>query len=275
MLINDIARTLKPHLPVKIADLLIFIYHRIYMNALCKYYEIKEKNDPDKLMLPSASLRYRVNGSPDIESFFDEGKKCKEDIMAALNSIGKDIETFENILDFGCGCGRTLRWFSEYTETSNFFGADIDCQAIEYCNNYLSNMKFITNNFVPPINFKDNTFDLIYSISVFTHIDEYHQYNWLEELNRIATPDAVLLLSIHGETCWSKLPAKYKDEITKKGIVFVTDNIWDGIFPSGYQSTFHTKEYIFDNYSKYFKLLKYIPQGISNFQDLVILQKGA
>ena len=50
-------------------------------------------------------------------------------------------------------------------------------------------------------------------------------------------------------------------------------NTWEEIFPAWYQSTYHTKEYIYDNFSKYFDVLEYIPRGMGGIQDIIILQK--
>ena len=42
-------------------------------------------------------------------------------------------------------------------------------------------------------------FDLLVRLSVFTHLNEPEQFEWLDELKRIASKGAVLLMTIHGD----------------------------------------------------------------------------
>jgi len=47
--------------------------------------------------------------------------------------------------------------------------------------------------------FEDGFFDLIFSVSIFTHLPEKMQIAWLEELRRASKPGALVLSSVHGE----------------------------------------------------------------------------
>ncbi|MCI0401968.1 MAG: hypothetical protein L0212_00410 [Acidobacteria bacterium] len=38
------------------------------------------------------------------------GKVCWEDILRALGQVERKPESLGEVLDFGCGCGRVLRW---------------------------------------------------------------------------------------------------------------------------------------------------------------------
>lgn len=269
--IIDKMRKLKPHLPIIVIDILVFIYFRIYMKGLCLFLNIREKGRyPD---MPSASLRYRVNGSPDMDDFMSEGKKCRSDIESALKRVNFSIDSFHTVLDFGCGCGRTIRWFSEYSDRMQLYGCDIDQEAIRYCKSCLSNFVFNVNGPMPPLDYPDEKFDLVYSISVFTHINEDQQFEWLRELRRVTKKNGLVLLSFHGAFCWENLNDKDKAIINNKGFLYVKDNIWKGIFPGWYQTSYHKEDYIREHYSKQFKILDYIPRGIRGLQDVVIMQK--
>ena len=122
--------------------------------------------------LPPESLRQRVHGAADVESFLEVGRQCAQDMEAALKHIGMSFSAFETILDFGCGCGRVLRWFIEQHQQKHVFGTDIDRQAMAWCAANIVGGSFSVNAGLPPLVFASNSFDLIYAISVFSHLNE-------------------------------------------------------------------------------------------------------
>ena len=72
------------------------------------------------------------------------------------------------------------------------------------------------------------------------------------------------------------LDRSYIDEIHERGFMFFK---WssgklkiDG-FPDFYQTAFHTKEYVYDQWSKYFEIVDYVERGIGSYQDAVVLRK--
>ncbi len=223
--------------------------------------------------LPPANLRYRVHGNPFIESYIGIGKEQKKDLESCLAKINKNISSFQNILDFGCGCGRTLISFKD-DDSCNFFGTDIDEEAIRWCQKNLKFAKFDLNQALPPIQYKSSKFDLVYVISVFTHLNEELQFLWLNELKRITKPKGIILLTIHNIDLLRPRISKKENfsTVTKTGFVHRKGEFLQGIFPDWYQTAYHSKEYVMENYSKYFKILNYIPKGMNNFHDVVLLE---
>lgn len=224
--------------------------------------------------LPPPSLRFRVHGSPFLDSFLMDGKRASQDIEKSLARIGRDLNSFKSILDFGCGCGRSLIWLADHNLQCKIYGTDIDEEAISWCRKNLDFARFNVNKPLPPLEYQSNTFDLVYVGSVFTHLNEDYQFRWLEELKRVSAPKGIVIITIHGVYAWNvRRRQDMKEDISKKGIVFAMSSTFNGIFPVWYQSTYHTKEYVFDNFSKYFDILDYIPRGMGGIQDVVILQK--
>lgn len=84
------------------------------------------------------------------------------------------MQNFNTILDFGCGCGRTVRWFDNWAKVKDhsIIGVDIDKELIKWCNNNINILSGIVSEVIPPLPFDNNKFDLIYSISVFSHLND-------------------------------------------------------------------------------------------------------
>jgi SAM-dependent methyltransferase len=266
-------KKIKPYLPLSVIKALNFIYYRGYIKLVCFYLDYYESKYCNKYGYPKASLRYRVNGTPELNDFLSEGERCSGDLEKALARIDRHMDSFQNILDFGCGCGRTIRCFEKYAVASSLSGTDIDSAAIDYCRRRFNNIEFSVNQPLPPLDYSSNKFDLVYSISVFTHINEEYQFLWLAELARIVIPGGIVLLSVHGSSSWNTLLPEYVATIRTKGFLYISENIWKRIFPAWYQTAFHSEEYVRAEFSRFFNIIEYIPQGVSDFHDLIILEK--
>ncbi len=268
-------KSVKPYIPRRALPLARSAY-RTYMRVLCWYVGLRDRRYVEEtgfVRLPPASLRYRVHGSPTTDGFLKVGKRWSETIEAVLEKIGKDFDSFQNVLDFGCGCGRTLIWFANPPRSPQLYGTDIDAEAISWCRDNLDFAEFSVNDALPPLEYPSESFDLVYAISVFTHLDEDYQFRWLDELNRITKREGIVLLTVHGRHFWKNLPREDIIDIEKKGFKFIASNAMKGIFPEWYQNAYHTEEYVLDRYSRYFDVLDYIPRGMRNRQDVVVLQK--
>ncbi len=111
--------------------------------------------------------------------------------LAASNSI--DLRECDNILDFGCGWGRIIRFFLKDVESSKLHGVDIDGAMIDICQQSRLKCSFSCIDPLPPLHFADNIMDVIYLYSVFTHLSEQAHLEWLREFKRILRPGGVLI----------------------------------------------------------------------------------
>jgi SAM-dependent methyltransferase len=227
----------------------------------------------ETLPLPPPNLRERVHGAQDAESFLLVGQNCMRDVVAGLKTIGRDLASFHRILDFGCGSARTLRWFADRSHSHSLYGTDIDGEAIAWCQQNLPIATFSKNDALPPLQYPSAEFDLIYAISVFTHLDEDYQFQWLAELTRICKRKGIVMLTLHGDFLHTPLSPQLRWLLKTKGFAFVQEYLWKDVFPDWYQNSYHTREYIYKWYPRFLRIVSYLPRGLNNQHDLVILQK--
>jgi SAM-dependent methyltransferase len=230
---------------------------------------------PEKIIaehqaLPSAELLIRVGGSDDAEAFLRIGKRCASDIRAAVRAAAQDLESFTRVLDFGCGCGRTLRWFAENSRTGQFHGTDTDGDAVAWCRNGLPFASFVKNGHLPPLPYPNAGFDLVYSISVFTHLREDYQRPWLDEMARIIAPSGLFVFTINSQASW---PSDCVQEITTNGFKFFANEGWSGSFPEWYGTTYQTVDYVRAAIGTNFRLLTHLPQSMNTDQDVIVARR--
>jgi SAM-dependent methyltransferase len=216
--------------------------------------------------------------------FLETGRRSLADLEGALAAVGDTLESHESILEFGCGCGRIMRWMEELGRKRKLVGTDIDALAIEWASESLPFAQFDVNEGLPPTRYRDGEFDLIINHSVFTHLDERYQDLWLTELQRIASPEGLLVLSIHGEHAFeisesyieadSRLRREWRPELERQGILFIADDSYVGsAFPDFYHTAFHAPWYVFEHWSRWFDVLAFLPKSSLDFQDQVVLRR--
>jgi SAM-dependent methyltransferase len=224
--------------------------------------------------VPAPFLRYRVDGSADLQHFLAGGKRIVADMEAALRSVGSELSAFGLILDFGCGCGRVLRWLrSRAAAPQELYGTDIDAQAIGWCQAHLGAGRFATNAARPPLALPGDRFDFAYAISVFTHLREDYQHAWLEELARVTRPGGTVLLTVHGPTCSERLGPDLQRRLLADGFLFHEADSTRALFPPWYRASYQTPDYIRAAVERWFTVLGQIPRGLGDYQDIVLLQK--
>ncbi len=230
---------------------------------------------PADFPVPSSDLRYRVVSTEHSEEqYLKNGLTSTSTITEYWNRYGTGSPA--RILDFGCGCGRVLRHLlkSPVFHGARFDGCDIDAPAIAWCRGNLPGDYYESSQY-PPLKYPDRSFDLIYGLSVFTHIDLDSQRSWLNELARVLSDDGILLLSVNGTGVWNYYQSTTHgnpDELREKGFVFVK-NIADGVLPEWYQTSFNSVENIRREFAEHFEILQHASQGLGGFQDLLVLRK--
>ena len=161
---------------------------------------------------------------------------------------------------------------ADLAPAASISGTDIDAQAIDWCRANLPFATFATNGALPPLAYPDASFDLVYAISVFTHLDEDYQLRWLQELRSVVKPGGTCLVTLHGPNTWNEMPAQDQQTLAQQGFVFIRTDATRGLFPDWYQNAFHLREYVETTFSKYFDVVGFLPRGLANHQDIVVLR---
>ena len=225
---------------------------------------------------PGDDLISRVLGGADRTWFYWTGRESVRELERILRVAGRALGSFESILDFGCGCGRMLLWMEELGRKRALHGTDIDADAIAWCRENVAYVDVTVNDADPPLPCPDDAFDLVFSHSVFTHVDEQRQDAWLSELQRVTSPGGFLVLSTHGEVALGDDVWRIRGRLEDEGIVFIDDVFGPEYpLPDWYQRTFHAPWYVFEHWGRWFEIRAYVPGGALEFQDHILLQRRA
>jgi SAM-dependent methyltransferase len=146
-------------------------------------------------------------------------------------------------------------------------GVDIDRPAVRWARRHLG-PGFQAIEPRPPLPFADAAFDVVYAVSVFTHLDEEKQLDWLLEAHRVLRPGGLLIASTHHESlAWTRpdLIAAQKEKLAADGFLFAPG---DGPFND--DSAFHTLPYLEKIWGGLFERRMYRQHGLAGYQDLSV-----
>jgi SAM-dependent methyltransferase len=218
----------------------------------------------DGLPLPPRRLMVRVAMTADADWFLRTGRAGYDAIAAHV-----DLGGMRSVLDFGCGCGRVLRYFHDFA--GEVAGSDLSEDAVAWCRANLPFGRFEVNRLAPPLAFADESFDLVYALSVFTHLTDDLQLAWRDELHRVLRPGGRLLITTHGTSYVPRLDGAERDRFERGELVVR----WGDVVGSNLCSAYHPERYLRDTFAQGFAFLELEPEGARGnpTQDLVLLQK--
>ncbi len=107
------------------------------------------------------------------------------------------------VLDYGCGYGRISRLIMKYVDVKDVFGADPWQESITLVHEagFSENFK-LTEEVPSKLPFQENSFDLVWAFSVFTHLSPIVARKSLETLSRYLNKEGVLVITLRPFEYW-------------------------------------------------------------------------
>lgn len=235
--------------------------------------------DRERIELNDQTLLDHVVGAGGTASgFLYGGFMTSVGLRAVLRLAGETVSSFSRVVDFGCGPARVAHWFCDIVPRSELIGTDIDPEAIRWCSeNVHVGATFHVNGHVPPLPLSDESVDLLYGISVFTHLDEEYQFRWMEELNRVIRVGGLAFLTFHGTDCARlSLPGPEFTAFQRRGFAYFNlgDDPSVAGLPDFYQAAFHAESYVEQHWCRHFNPVLSVQHGPFWTQSGILLRKA-
>jgi ubiquinone/menaquinone biosynthesis C-methylase UbiE len=148
-----------------------------------------------------------------------------------------------SVLEWGCGPGRIIRHLRDFLpgRTLTLTGTDCNARSIEWCASHIPDVQFAVNAFLPPLPFADNSFDVTYNYSVFTHLSEASQLAWSAELLRVLKPGGLVICTTHGNFYSGNLAQSHQAVIRDDRRLVVQEGYEEG---KKWYLSFHPEGYV-------------------------------
>jgi SAM-dependent methyltransferase len=195
-LISNMLRSLRL---IYVSDHLRFVLQRLVNTGRNRRFRVANPGvalPPDYLMYESFGLDYA--------KYYTDSRATAEWLLQHFRKYVPLDEA--RILDWGCGPGRIIRHLPGLcTGRCEIHGTDYNPASIAWCRAHLQGVSFNLNTSEASLPYSNDYFDVIYGISIFTHLSEGMHQQWFAELYRILKPGGIMFLTMHGRSFRVKL----------------------------------------------------------------------
>lgn len=235
------------------------------VGANCKDPAVVERLAAAKGISSEALEAGHRTASEDARAHFERvGVAVREAIVSRLPAEW----SFEGkrVLDFGCGAGRVLRQFLPEAGSAEFWGCDIDQPSIGWMRDHLSPpLRVFANEESPPLPHPDGHFDLVYTLSVFTHLTDSWS-SWLLELHRVLANGGLLIATFinhgfgfSGSVIKAPWHEAWDDDRIGMGVLH-PEQSWD----MGGPTVYHSEWWLRAHWGRAFEILVLDPAGFAS-----------
>lgn len=240
--------------------------------------------------------RLRRTSSHTIRHYYESGLTTMMPILTAARLYGVDLEQPVDVLDFGCGVGRQMLQLTRQYPHVHACACDAVPDNVQHIQRVFPQVDAYANSFDPPLKWASNVFDLVYSVSTFSHFSPDDARLWLTELRRVTKPGGILCLTINGTNSmrWEHRRGRVlehtSEELMEQGSWFEVDEAgWqkakaeEAISPFGSATIGATRPtgnmYFSPTFARQFfestglEIAGHAPGVIDRMQDLIVARK--
>jgi|TARA_B110000908_G_scaffold8787_2_gene10859 ubiquinone/menaquinone biosynthesis C-methylase UbiE len=275
----------------EIVKLFLNFYFKIYGRIL-KFLGLVDFPIP-----PNSNMR-RTSANT-IKRYIYSSKTTSLPISVAAQLNGVNFNDNCNVLDFGCGVAGQLNFFTKSHPLANYYATDVDPSSIEWLQAAYPQVTSKINSPSGILEFEDSFFDLIYTVSTFSHFSVSDVDFWLSELSRVTNEGGIFIPTIEGRGAVDLISNETKiskdiinTELENNGIFYknyswlnpLQDKNYKSInksldissyFSSEYGHTVMDTNYFINKAKQYgFHYIGSAEKSICDRQDLIIFKKS-
>ena len=220
--------------------------------------------------LPPRALAIRA-GVPDPADVIDSYRAVGRDSRTTILELLGPSWSFEGkrVLDFGCGSGKVMRHFLPEAGDCELWGCDIDERSVDWINAELHPpLRAFVNGEAPPLDQPAESFDLVWSVSVFTHLTD-HWAGWLAEIHRVLKPGGQAIVSFLGGAMYEVCNDEAWDPDRIGMTVLSHGQNWE----LGGPTVFHSPWWLREHWGRAFEIVQMREGSAPREHGLVVLRR--
>jgi SAM-dependent methyltransferase len=211
--------------------------------------------------------------------YLESGEVLLRNLEEIFRDIGYSFRLVDSFLDFACGYGRLARFLVRRLEPAKITVSDISEEGVDFtCRTLGVNGFYSTGQ--PERLAHDGHYDVIYVVSLFSHLPMSTWNDWLEKLYSMLSAKGLLIFSTHGIGAREILSARGWVPTDLKaegdGFYYSPANETEGrLSPHIYGTTYVTDTYVREviRSRALGHLVGWYPTKISGLQDAYVVAR--
>ena len=203
-----------------------------------------------------------------IREYLSDGWRTLSELMLLLETVDKPLSKTGSVLEFAAGFGRFTRHLVKVLP-GRVTCTDVMPGSVDFLREQFGVEGFYSSHDPEKVSLPAK-YDLVFVLSMFTHLPTRMWVPWLRALQRMVKPGGLLVFSVHNEQTASEIGVGFDPA----GTHFIASSESPSIDGQTYGTTFTTRKFVEDSVSGVFgtKPLHYQAQGFWNGQDGVVVR---
>lgn len=180
-----------------------------------------------------------IAGSPGsynpVRDYLSDGWRTLSELMLLLEAVDQPLSKTDHMLEFACGYGRFTRHLAKILP-GRVTCSDVLPDAVDFARQQFGVQGFYSDMQPERVQFPQR-YDLVFVLSLFTHLPVEAWQAWLQTLAGAVKPGGLLLLSFHNEQAAAEFGVAFDDS----GIFFQPSSESRTLEGSQYGTTLTTR----------------------------------
>jgi len=205
-----------------------------------------------------------------VREYLSDGWRTLSELMLLLETVDRPLLKFANVLEFAAGYGRFTRHLAAALP-GKVTCADVMPGSVDFLREQFGVAGFESSHDPEKVVFPEN-YDLIFVLSMFTHLPIPMWAPWLRVLHGAVKPGGLLVISVHNEEFAREAGVVFDSA----GTHFIASSESSSIDGQIYGTTLTTRQFIENLVRDVFGSapLLYQPRAFWHGQDAVIIGSG-
>ncbi len=202
-----------------------------------------------------------------VREYLSDGWRTLSELMLLLETVDRPLSKFANVLEFAAGYGRFTRHLTAALP-GKITCADVMPGSVDFLREQFGVAGFESSHDPEKVAFPEK-YDLVFVLSLFTHLPIPMWVPWLRALHRTTKPGGLLVISVHNEEFARQAGVVFDSA----GTHFIASSESPSIDGQIYGTTFTTRQFTENLVSEVFGSapLLYRPRAFWHGQDAVVI----